>query len=111
LERGSEEGVSGGGEKNNSESNRRLQANVLLEAAFQKTLSRQLYLKIIKNSLDSSSLADQKSSLLFTYQLHHPPRFPFDYLMNLHPMNPASPLIFRRRLQAHFLTLKMNSQI
>ena len=42
-----------------------------------------------KNSLDSSSLADQKPSLLFTYQFSHYPRFPFDYPMNQHFMTLA----------------------
>ena len=67
----------------------KLMVYVLLEVAFEKTLLRQLSLVILKNSLDSSSLAEQTPSLLFTYQLNHPPRFPFDYPLNQHSMTPA----------------------
>ena len=50
------------------------------------------------NSLDSLALADQKPSLLFTYQLNlypfwfpgkFPGKFSFDYPMKQHPMTPA----------------------
>ena len=42
-----------------------------------------------KTSLDSSSLADQKPSLLFTYHFSQYPRSPSDYAMNQHLMTLA----------------------
>ena len=80
------EGVFESSKTNGSKSNYRskLMASVLLETVLQAVLCG-----ISKNSLESSSLAEQKSQP-FIHILIYYPRFPFDYSMGQHPMTLAT---------------------